>query len=120
MLTDCHRQNMLSRTMANNHPLLSLYENPLDAGTIAADGDGKTAGDDRLVSYLIRSATNESTIELAPVASLPQIPPRADATFAPVASLPQIPPRADAAFARVASLPHVPPRSCLEFAAVAS
>src|SRR5262245_49231525 len=122
---------MLSRTMTNNHPLLSLYENPLAAGIIPTDGHGKAAGDDRLVSYLIRSAKLESTTELAPVASLPHvpprgdtafapvtsfapIPPRADAAFAPVTSFAPIPPRADAAFAAVASLPHVPPRSCLE------
>jgi hypothetical protein len=97
--------------MANNHPLLSLYENPLAAGTIATDGHGKTAGDDRLVSYLIRSAKNESTIELAPVASLPQIPPRANVAFAPVASLPHVPPRSCLEFAAVASIPSLPPRA---------
>src|SRR5262245_12464513 len=111
---------MLSRTMTNNHPLLSLYENPLAAGIIPTDGHVKAAGDDRLVSYLIRSAKLESTTELAPVASLPHVPPRGDTAFAPVTSFAPIPPRADAAFAAVASLPHVPPRSCLEFAAVAS
>ena len=66
---------MLSRTMANNHPLLSLYESPLAAGVIA--GDGKTTGDDRLVGYLTRRANDEGTIELAPVASIPSLPPRA-------------------------------------------
>jgi hypothetical protein len=68
---------MLSHTMTNNHPLLSLYENPLAAGIAAADGHGTSAGDDRLVSYLIRSTKDESTIELAPVASIPALPPRA-------------------------------------------
>jgi hypothetical protein len=102
---------MLSRTMANNHPLLSLYENPLAAGIITTDGQGKTSGDDRLVGYLIRSAKNESATELAPVASLQHVPPRADAAFAPVASLPNLPPRNYLEFAAVASIPSLPPRA---------
>ena len=63
--------------MTNNHHLLSLYENPLAAGTIAGEDHGKTAGDDRLDSYLIRSARDESPMELAPVTSIPALPPRA-------------------------------------------
>jgi hypothetical protein len=102
---------MLSHTMTNNHPLLSLYANPLAAGILAADGDGKTAGDDRLVGFLIRRAKDESATELAPVASLPHVPPRADTTFAPVASLPSLPPRSYVEFAPVASIPALPPRA---------
>jgi hypothetical protein len=85
---------MLSRTMTNNHPLLSLYENPLAAGAVAGDGPITAAGGDRLVGYLIRSVKGESTAELAPVASLPSLPPRSRVEFAAVASIPALPPRA--------------------------
>jgi hypothetical protein len=86
---------MLSHTMTNNHhPLLSLYENPLAAGAVAGEGQVAAAGDDRLVSYLIRGAKAESTAELAPVASLPSLPPRSCVEFAAVASIPALPPRA--------------------------
>ena len=97
--------------MANNHPLLSLYENPLAAGVVADDDHGKAASAHRLVSYLTRGAADESAAALAPVASLPHVPPRADAAFAPVASLPHVPPRNHLEFAAVASIPSLPPRA---------
>ena len=80
--------------MTNNHPLLSLYENPLAAGSVASDDHGTAAGDDRLLSYLIRGAKAEARAELAPVASLPSLPPRSCVEFAAVASIPALPPRA--------------------------
>src|ERR1700704_1475708 len=98
--------------MPNNHALLmSLYENPLAAGPIASDAQVETACHDRIFGYLM-GVSDESALELAPVQSLPHVPPRAD--FAPVQSLPHVPPRAD--FAPVQSPPHVPPRA--DFASV--
>ncbi len=92
--------------MPNNHALLmSLYENPFAAGAIPTDAPGETACDDRIFGYLLGGLSNESALELAPVESLPHVPPRA---FAQVESLPHVPPRA---FAQVESLPHVPPRA---------
>ncbi|TMQ12313.1 MAG: hypothetical protein E6J91_21040 [Deltaproteobacteria bacterium] len=122
--------------MANNHTLFSsLYENPLAAGAIAADLPVETACHDRLVGYLLRERLNSgSAVELATVASLPHVPPRACVEFssvvsipvmacvelAAVASLPHVPPRACVELAAVASLPHVPPRACVEFSSVVS
>jgi hypothetical protein len=89
---------------------MSLYENPLAAGTISSDAQVETACHDRIFGYLL-GVSDESALELAPVDSLPHVPPRAGVAFAPVASLPHVPPRAGVAFAPVASLPHVPPRA---------
>ncbi|MGH7635855.1 MAG: hypothetical protein ACRENC_19160, partial [Gemmatimonadaceae bacterium] len=92
--------------MPNNHALLmSLYENPLAAGATPADAQAETASHGRIFGYLLGGLSDESATELAPVESLPHVPPRAD--FASVESLPHVPPRAD--FASVESLPHVPP-----------
>src|SRR5436190_15190804 len=99
--------------MANNHTLFSsLYENPLAAGAIAADLPVETACHDRLVGYLLRERLNSgSAVELATVASLPHVPPRACVELAAVASLPHVPPRACVEFSSVVSIPVIPPRA---------
>jgi hypothetical protein len=110
------------RMMTNKHTLLSsLYENPLAAGTIPADVQAETACHDRLVGYLLRNDSNDrAAIDLAPVVSMPTLPPRAHIAFAPVVSMPVIPPRAHFEFAPVVSMPVIPPRAHIEFAPVAS
>jgi hypothetical protein len=82
--------------MINKHTLLSsLYKNPLAAGTIPADVQVETACHDRLVGYLLRNGSNDgAAIDLAPVVSMPNLPPRAHIEFAPVVSMPNLPPRA--------------------------
>jgi len=96
---------------------MSLYENPLAAGTIASDAQVETACHDRIFGYLM-GVSDGSALELAPVDSLPHVPPRAD--YAPVQSLPHVPPRAGIGFSPVVSLPHVPPRAGIGFSPVES
>jgi hypothetical protein len=99
--------------MTNNHTLLlSLYENPLAAGPIPTDVQVETACHDRLVGYLIGDIRNdEAAIDLASVASLPHVPPRAHSEFAAVMAIPVIPPRAHSEFAPVTAIPVIPPRA---------
>src|ERR1041384_988015 len=99
--------------MTSNHDLLSsLYENPLAAGAASSELQLGAVCHDRLLDYLLRGGLNDgSSVELAAVASLPHVPPRADTEFAAVASLPHVPPRADAEFSPVASAPTLPPRA---------
>jgi hypothetical protein len=98
--------------MTNNQTLLSLYKNPLAAGSVPTDLPIETAHHDRLFGYLRRTGLNdESAIELAEVESMPHIPPRACVEFSPVVSMPHIPPRACVEFSPVVSMPHIPPRA---------
>ena len=87
---------MICYMMTSNPVMfLSLYENPLAAGTIPTNATAKAAGHDRLLGYLLGGDMNdESAIELAPVESMPNLPPRACMEFSPVVSIPVIPPRA--------------------------
>jgi hypothetical protein len=99
--------------MTSNHTsFLSLYENPLAAGTIPTDALAEAAGHDRLLGYLFGGGVNdESAIELATVESMPNLPPRACMEFSPVESIPVIPPRACMEFSPVVSIPVIPPRA---------
>jgi hypothetical protein len=101
------------RMMINKHTLLSsLYKNPLAAGTIPADVQVETARHDRLVGYLIQNGSNDgAAIDLAAVASMPNLPPRAHIALAPVAFMPNLPPRAHVELAPVVSMPNLPPRA---------
>jgi hypothetical protein len=115
--------------MTNNHTLfLSLYENPLAPGAIptslqvdTAEAVAETVRDDRLVGYLRRGRLDgEPAIELATVASMPNLPPRACAEISTVESMPNLPPRACTEFSAVVSMPNLPPRACAAFPTVES